>query len=152
MLNRFAAGLSLALYLALGALGSAADTPDYSKEAAVVQSIATKVSFTAEGVREWQQIVSIRVQSEAAVRQYGVLSFSYASGSEQIKVEYVRVRKPDGSITDTPDSSIVDVTTDVASIAPVYSDLRQKQIPVKALAVGDVLEYSLRSSQRALET
>ena len=45
----------------------------------------------------------------------------------------------------------MDLATQVAAAAPTYSDLRQKQIPVKALGVGDVLEYSVRSSQQKPE-
>ncbi len=64
-------------------------------------------------------------------------------------MDYVRVRKADGSIVETPDSSIRDLATEVAAAAPTYSDLRQKQVPVKALGVGDVLEYSVRSSRQS---
>jgi hypothetical protein len=56
-----------------------------------------------------------------------------------------------GSVVETPNSSALDVATEVATTAPTYSDLRQKQIPDKALGVGDVLEYSVRSWQRKPE-
>ena len=139
------------MFLAAAVSGRAADAPDYSKEAAVIQNIATTVSFSMDGAREWRQTLAVRVQSEAAVRQFGVLPFSYSSDSEQFEIEYVRVRKPDGTIVETPKSSVMDVATQVAILAPTYSDLRQKQIPVKALGVGDVLEYSVRSSQHKPE-
>ncbi len=113
--------------------------------------MANKVKFSTDGSREWQQTLSVRVQSEAAVRQFGVLAFSYGSENEQVKVVYVRVRKADGSVVETPESSIQDVATEVAAAAPTYSDLRQKQIPVKALEAGDVLEYCFLSSQRKPE-
>jgi hypothetical protein len=113
--------------------------------------MATKVSFSADGAREWQQTFAARIQSEASVRQFGVLAFSYGAENEQIKVEYVRVRKPDGTVVETPESSVLDVASEMSSAAPTYSDLRQKQIPVKALGVGDVLEYSIRSSQQKPE-
>jgi hypothetical protein len=86
-----------------------------------------------------------------AVRQYGVLSFFYASDNEQMNIDYARVRKPDGSVIDTPDSNVVDVATELNTALPTYIDLRQKQMPVKALAAGDQLEYSVHSSQRAPE-
>ena len=81
----------------------------------------------------------------------GVLGFLYNSDNEQLEIEYVRVRKAGGSVVETPNSSALDVATEVATTAPTYSDLRQKQIPVKALGVGDVLEYSVRSWQRKPE-
>jgi len=132
-------------------LAISASAADYSKEALVIEKMATKVAFSAEGAREWQQTLSVRIQSEAALRQFGVLSFSYGSEMEQMHVDYVRVRKADGSVVETPESSIRDVATEVAAAAPTYSDLRQKQVPVKALGVGDVLEYSVHSSQQKPE-
>ena len=56
-----------------------------------------------------------------------------------------------GPLLKTPASTALDVATAVAAGAPTYSDLRQKQIPVKGLGLGDVLEYSFRSSQRKPE-
>jgi hypothetical protein len=82
---------------------------------------------------------------------FGVLSFSYGSETQQLSVEYVRVRKSDGSVVETPASTALDVATAVAAAAPTYSDLRPKQIPIKRLGLGDVLEYSVRSSKRKPE-
>ena len=149
MSNRLPVG-ALAICLIAAALSPAAE-PDYSKEAAVIKNLATSVSFSTDGAREWRQTLAVRVQSEAAVRQFGVLSFSYSSESQQVSIEYVRVRKSDGSVVETPASTALDVATAVAAVAPTYSDLRQKQIPVKGLGLGDVLEYSFRSSQRKPE-
>jgi hypothetical protein len=128
-----------------------AGEPDYSKEAALIQNLTTNVSFSTDGAREWRQTFAVRVQSEAAVRQFGVLALPYSSESQQIRLEYVRVKKADGSVVETPASSALDVSTDVAAAAPTYSDLRQKQIPVKGLGIGDVLEYSIRNSQQKPE-
>jgi tetratricopeptide (TPR) repeat protein len=150
MSNRLPVGPALAICLIAAAFSPAAE-PDYSKEAAVIKNLATSVSFSTDGAREWRQTLAVRVQSEAAVRQFGVLSFSYSSESQQISIEYVRVRKSDGSVVETPASTALDVATAVAAATPTYSDLRQKQIPVKGLGLGDVLEYSVRSSQRKPE-
>jgi TonB family protein len=150
MSNRFFTGLALVVFISLSA-AAWGKAPDYSKEAVVIEKVATKVTFSAEGARDWQQTMSVRIQSEAALRQFGVLSFSYGSETEQLNVEYVRVRKADGSVVATPESSIRDVATEIAAAAPTYIDLRQKQVPVKALSVGDLLEYSVHSSQQKPE-
>jgi TonB family protein len=151
MSSRSIAGLALAIYCSSYPLSSAADAYDYSKEAVVIQDLTTKVSFAADGAKEWRQTLSARIQSEGAVRQFGVLAFSYGSATDQITIEYVRVKKANGSVVVTPNSSIMDVATEVATVAPTYSDLRQKQIPVKALGVGDVLEYSVRIVEQSPE-
>ncbi len=146
MSNRLPGLCGPVLCLIATALCFAADSPDYSKEPTVIENMTTKVKFSADGTSEAQQKLAIRLKSESAVRQFGVLSFSYSSESDQVVIEYVRVRKSDGSVVETPASSVMDVATEVATSAPTYSDLRQKQIPVKALGVGDVLEYSIRVS------
>jgi hypothetical protein len=141
----------VSLLIIFPALSFTDPPPDYSKEAAIIQNMATKVAFSEDGSREWQLTVSVRLQTESGVRQFGVLSFPYRSENETINIDYMRVRKSDGSIVETPGSSVLDVTTEVAKIAPTYSDLHEKQIPVKALGVGDILEYSIRSSQKNIE-
>ena len=92
------------MYLGAAAV-SPRGMPDYSKEAAVIQDLATRSAFSATGAREWQQTLSVRVQSEAAVRQFGILGFLYNSDNERIEIEYVRVKKADGSVVETPAST-----------------------------------------------
>lgn len=151
MPNRFPVLFAIALWLGFMQAGQSADTRDYTKEPMVVQTMTTEVIFSQDGAREWRQTLAVRVQSEGVLRQLGVLSFPYGSANEEMTVDYVRVRKADGSVVATPQSSMVDTTAEIATSAPTYSDLRQKQIPVKALEVGDVLEYAVRSSQRKPE-
>ena len=42
----------------------------------------------------------IRVQSESAVREFGLLAYPYMASFESLDVVYVRVRKPDGSVVE----------------------------------------------------
>src|SRR5689334_9144162 len=105
--------LAFALALALSLECLSAPATDYSKEAAVIENMETKVSFSGDGTRDWRQVFSVRLQSEAAVRQFGVLAFSYSSSNEQVTVDYVRVKKVDGSTVDTPASSIQDVAAEI---------------------------------------
>ncbi len=49
--------------------------------------------------------------------------------------------KPDGSVIETPAGDIMEVTPDISREAPTYSDLKDKQVAVKGLQVGDTLEY-----------
>ena len=135
-------GLLFALCLALSNLPAA--PPDYSKEPYVFEKCATDVAFSADGTDQREQVTSVRLQSEAAVRELGVLVFPYSSANQRIEVLYVRVRKPDGAVVETPESSVQNVSSEVARQAPTYSDLREMQIPVRSLGVGDVLEFRVR--------
>jgi tetratricopeptide (TPR) repeat protein/transglutaminase-like putative cysteine protease len=110
----------------------------------VIEKLETNVRFAADGTSEREQIVQVHLQSDAAVRQFGVLSFAFDNDGERVAVDYVRVRKADGSTVETPASNFQETRSAVGTIAPMYSDLRETQIPVKALAKGDTLEYRTR--------
>ncbi|MBA3913182.1 MAG: DUF3857 domain-containing protein [Acidobacteriales bacterium] len=121
------------------------DSPkDYSKESIVVESSVGRFWFENDGTGTRQLSVRMRIQSEAGVRQAGVLRLAYASALEALHIEYVRVHKPDGTVIETPADGAQDIASDVTQQAPTYSDVREKHIPVKSLAAGDLLEYSAR--------
>ncbi len=127
------------------------DGSAYSKEGLIVQEFSREVKFSADGTWEQVQTAAIRVQSDAGVRQFGVLSFAFNRDNQKIEIAYVRVRKPDGTVVATPEENIQDVSSEISRIAPSYSDLREKQIPVKALGVDDVLEYKVKLIQNKPE-
>ena len=118
-------------------------SPDYTKEAFVVASTETRIQFAADGTYARTQTTSVRVQSEAGIQAWGVLAFGYAADNEHVDVHYVRVRKADGSTVITPATNVLELPSDVTRAAPMYSDLKQKQVPVKALGVGDTLEFEV---------
>jgi tetratricopeptide (TPR) repeat protein len=116
---------------------------DFSKEAYVLEMLHTRVRFEADGTGSRELTGRIRVQSEAAIHEFGLLRFSYASTFESLNVDYVRVRKPDGTVVVTPASDVQEVDSEVSRQAPMYTDEREKHIAVKALGSGDVLEYHM---------
>src|SRR5262245_44863008 len=118
--------------------------PDYSKEPYVFELIQTKVRFEADGKGQRELTTRARVQSESAVRELGLLAYEVASSFESLDVVYVRVRKPDGTVVETPQSDVQELDSAVSREAPMYSDDREKHIAVKSLTVGDVLEVQLR--------
>jgi tetratricopeptide (TPR) repeat protein len=140
------------LALALLCVPAFAQTPakkdvggqDFSKEGVIIEQTTTKVVFQSDGTYTYEQHVRARVQSDAGVRQYGILPFPYQSSVGSVEVQDVRVIKPNGSIASTPLDSIQDVTSEVYREAPMYSDLREKHVAVKGLEPGDTLEYSAR--------
>src|SRR5450755_1341344 len=115
--------------------------PSNSDEGAVFERILNRVRFENDGtgVRETEAV--IRIQSQAGVEQFGQLVFAYSSATEKLEVEYVRVRKPDGQVVVTPESTAQDFAPDVLKEAPMYSDYRQRHISVAGIQSGDTLEY-----------
>jgi tetratricopeptide (TPR) repeat protein len=116
---------------------------DFSKEGAVIEQMTTKVTFQSDGTYTYDQRVRVRVQSDAGVRQYGILPFPYQASIGRVEVRGVQVTKPNGSVVATPLDSIQDVTSELYRDAPMYSDLREKHVAVKGLEPGDTLEYSV---------
>ena len=112
-----------------------------AEEAAVFERILNRVHFENDGTQVSETEAVIRVQSQAGVEAFGQLVFGYSSATEKLEVEYVRVRKPDGRVVATPDSTAQDFAPDVMKDAPMYSDYRQRHISVTALQPGDTLEY-----------
>jgi tetratricopeptide (TPR) repeat protein/transglutaminase-like putative cysteine protease len=135
------------LCLTLGArclAGQDATKLEFSKDAVVIQQSSWKILFHNDGTYTQEQRVRARIQTDAGVRQYGVLPFSYVSSIGNVEIEDVRVIKPNGSIVSTPKDSVQEVTPEIFRNAPMYSDLREKHVAVKGLEPGDTLEYSAR--------
>jgi hypothetical protein len=130
-------------------------TPDlssYSKEALVILSHVSVTRYTEDGTGERVDTMRVKMQSDAAVRALGVLTFPYASSNEHVEVIYVRARKPDGSVVTTSDQDAQDMPSAVTRAAPMYSDTREKQLPVKSLSVGDTLEWQVKVVRTAAES
>ncbi|HUN87603.1 MAG TPA: DUF3857 and transglutaminase domain-containing protein, partial [Terriglobales bacterium] len=117
---------------------------DYSQEGAVIEHFGIRLTFEADGssVREVNAVV--KVQADAGVQELAVLKFAYTSSTENLEIDYVRVRKADGTVVNTPAYNIQDLPADNTREAPMYSDIHEKHITVKALGVGDTLEYLIR--------
>jgi tetratricopeptide (TPR) repeat protein/transglutaminase-like putative cysteine protease len=116
---------------------------DFHGEALVCEESETTYRMHADGTGSRLLHVLMRVQSEGAARQFGVLSIPFAAANETPHITMVRVHKADGSTVDTPAADAIDVSSEVTREAPLYSDLKEKHIPVKSLSVGDTLEYAV---------
>lgn len=121
-----------------------APAADYSKEPYVFEFIETDMRFEADGKGQRDLSLRVRIQSESAVHEFGLLTYAFASRFETLDVVYVRVRKPDGTVLETPASDVQEIDSAVSREAPMYTDQREKHIAVKSLAVGDTLEAHLR--------
>jgi len=122
----------------------AAPTPDFSKEAYTIERVSTRITAENDGTGTREVSAEIKVLADAGVKAFAVLSFLYTSANEVVEIDYVRVRKPDGTVVKTPDYNIQDMPGEVTRTAPLYSDIHEKHVAVKGLGVGDVLEYLVR--------
>ena len=117
--------------------------PDYSQEAVVIEQLSTAYRFESDGTGKRELSLRVKVQSDAGVERFGQVILGYSSANEKLDMDFVRVRKADGTIVNAAASDIQDLAAPVTREAPVYTDLRQKHITVPGLRPGDVLEYHM---------
>jgi len=103
--------------------------------------MSTRIAFDNGGSFTRDQTSRVRVQTDAGIKQWGLLSFPFQSATQIVEIDYVRVRKVDGSTIVTPADNIQDLDSEITRSAPFYSDLREKHVAVKGLGNGDILEY-----------
>lgn len=117
---------------------------DYSGEAAVVEQLSRAYKFAADGTGSETYTAKVKIQSESALKQYSVLSMNFASSAQHVDIVYARVRHADGTVQETPATDAIEMPDPVTREAPFYSDLKQKQLPVRSLRAGDTLEWQMR--------
>ena len=104
----------------------------------------TVLQWNADGTGTRTESQTYTLQSDAAVRTFGVVSLLYASATQKAEFVAVRARHPDGSMTETPLTEVLEQTPPVTQQAPFYSDIKMKQIPIRGLRVGDTVEWQTR--------
>ncbi len=124
--------------------GQAPVANDNSQQAIVLDQVVNRLVFQSDGTGTHEVSERVHVQSEAGVQALAVLSFAYTTSNQTLDIEYIRVRKPDGTVVITPAYNVQDMPADLTRVAPMYSDLHEKHVAVKGLGVGDELEYLMR--------
>lgn len=111
---------------------------DYSKESFVIERYRTNVRFEDDGTGRKEEVIRVRVQSEAGVKRWGQVRFRYNSASERLEIPYVRVVKPDGSVVTAGADAVQELSEPIQRT--VYTDSHEKHVIVPGLRPGDVLE------------
>jgi transglutaminase-like putative cysteine protease/tetratricopeptide (TPR) repeat protein len=142
--------LCICVVVPLRAQTAPAATLDTSQEAVVYERMDDLARFEDDGSALYETTAVIRAQSRAGVTALGQLVFGYSAATEELKIDYVRVRKPDGRVVETPPANAQDFALDVLRDAPTYSDYRERHVSVVNLQPGDVLEYHTVTDVRPL--
>jgi tetratricopeptide (TPR) repeat protein len=147
-MNRMGWGLVVWVCVVAGqskAWGTGVGAKDvWSAEPLVVVQSDTTYQMAADGTETVVRTAVARVQSESALKELGVLSLRFASKSQHVEWVYARVRHQDGSVTETRVNGALEVNEAVTREAPFYSDLKDSQLPLKDLRVGDQLEWQAK--------
>src|SRR5215813_11042498 len=104
----------------------------HAKEPYVMEFLSNKVRYESGGKGSRELTFRLGVKSESAVREFGLLVYPFASSFESIEILYVRVRKPDGAVVETPSSEAQELDSAVSREAPMYTDGREKHLAVKS--------------------
>ena len=123
----------------------------YRDEPLVFERLDTAIRMHADGTGETTVHIVVRVQSEGAARQFSVLTFPYASANETGTIDFVRVHKADGTTVETPTADAMEMPSEVTRDAPMYSDIREKHLPVRSLLPGDRLDYQVHTTRTKAE-
>jgi Domain of Unknown Function with PDB structure (DUF3857) len=123
----------------------ATPTPaSYANEALVIERSETTYKYNEDGTGERDSFVRMKIQTEAGATQFSVVSFPFSSATESARLNSLVVHHPDGTSTETPASDGMEMPAPVTQQAPLYSDLKMLQVPVRSLRAGDVLEFNVR--------
>jgi tetratricopeptide (TPR) repeat protein len=141
--------LSFLLLCSSAAVAQSKPTQDktlasFAAESYVITQHDWVYSNNADGTGYREHTVAVKVQSDAALRIFGVVAVQFASATEHVDFHYARVRHKDGSVTETPAKDAMEQPEQVTREAPFYSDLKEEQLPIKNLQVGDTLEWQAR--------
>src|SRR4051812_17724979 len=113
-----ASAFALCVGFANAAIAQIPDAPAHPEEAAIVEQSRTRLRFEKDGTGQRDVYVRLRIQSEAGVQQFGQLMFGYNAGNERLSILFVRVKKPDGTVVETPEASVQDLSSPVQQLAP----------------------------------
>jgi hypothetical protein len=124
---------------------------DYSAEPIVVERLDSVYEMTADGTGSKLTTAVERVQSEASLKEVGVLTLPYAGSTQHVEIVYARVKHPDGTVVQTPVTQAMEMPSPVTVQAPFYSDLKQIQLPIRSLQIGDTLEWQVKITMTKAE-
>jgi tetratricopeptide (TPR) repeat protein len=109
----------------------------------VIQESLTSVRLENDGAGERDIQARIRVQNPAGVREFSELVFGYDSARENISVDYLRIRKPDGSVARSRPAAVMDVAPSIVRETTAYADVREMHVTLVGLEPGDTIEYRI---------
>jgi tetratricopeptide (TPR) repeat protein len=129
---------------------SSSTSPAPTSPDVIYDHYRSTIVVEADGQVTRDTVVRLRTVTTDGVAEAGTLRLPFERDMATLEVHYVRVRKADGTVVETPVATAIDVPSDITRAAPAYTDLYERHINVRGLAVGDVVEYAMRSLSRPL--
>jgi hypothetical protein len=89
----------------------------------------------------YRQVIQILRQD--AVERFAEQSFSWVPGRQTLRVNWVRVVKPDGTVVSAAPSQVQDSDVPAEMSDPVYTDRRVRRMSLSGVAVGTLVDVSV---------
>jgi transglutaminase-like putative cysteine protease len=99
-----------------------------------------RVESDGRTTRTYRQVV--QVLSREAAEFWGEWSLTYAPGRERLLVNWVRVRRPDGTLLSDQPVHERESLEPVAQSAPVYTDARVRRLSLGGVAPNTIVDLS----------
>jgi tetratricopeptide (TPR) repeat protein len=109
----------------------------------VWERLETRYRFENDGAGALTQNVRVRVETEAGLKGASQAYFLYSSQVEDLRIDYFRTIKKEGTELAVDPSKFFEVASPVSQEAPVFSDLKMKAVAAPNLKVGDAIEYQV---------
>ncbi len=87
------------------------------------------------------QSARLRALTNIGLKMIGEVYFPYSSQMEDLRIDYLRTVKSDGTVIVADPSKAFDLTPPVTREAPTFSDVKVKALVAPQLQVGDAVEY-----------
>ena len=116
---------------------------DAFREDFVIDRSLTTVRLENDGTGERGFEASVRVQNPAGVNTFNQMAFGYDSARESISLDYLRIRKPDGTIAKSRPAAVMDVSPSMVRDAKAYANVREMRLTLTGLEPGDTIEYRI---------
>ncbi|HEU4760706.1 MAG TPA: DUF3857 domain-containing transglutaminase family protein [Gemmatimonadales bacterium] len=125
----------------------AVDPANYPEDASVLLLDDGVVRFEADGrsVRTFRQVAQI-LRPEAT-EGYQEFTFSYAPGHESMKVNWIRVVKPDGTVISPAPTHEQESDVPASEGNPVYTDRRVQRYSISGVEPGTIVDWSYTTEE-----
>ena len=85
----------------------------------------------------------IQILRPDAVERMAEQSFSWVPGRQTLRVNWVRVVKPDGTVVSAAPTQVQDSDVPAEMSDPVYTDRRVRRMSLSGVAVGTLVDFSV---------
>ncbi len=114
-----------------------------------MEELKTSIRYEDDGTMREIFCERVKIQNESGLKDYGIITFSFVAGQE-FNIDTVEVHKKDGTTVKAGAEHTQEVTPEISRIAPMYSDLREKQVTVPGLSIGDEVLFQYSSTRKPL--